>query len=163
MRLQINCDEGASRTIFYLDESSVEQDECEPVIIMNSPSGCPVFSMPALWRWADTYAYLIGALLIVVGSCLIQFGGKYYLASIVTINTFGMMFLVLFSLFGIVMPFSTPQFIVWICVFMSIFIGLGLGLGAYQWPKFGIISIGIFAGGLLGLLFYTVCFSNFGN
>jgi len=119
--------------------------------------------MPALWRWADNYSYVIGAVLIVVGSGLIQFGGKHYLASIVTINTFGMMFLILFSLFGIVMPFSTPQFIVWVCVFMSLFIGLGLGIGAYQWPKFGIISIGMFAGGLLGLLFYTVCFSNFGH
>lgn len=53
MRVQINCDEGASRTFFYIDENSIAQDECEPVVIMNSPSGCPVFSMPALWRWAD--------------------------------------------------------------------------------------------------------------
>jgi hypothetical protein len=53
LRLQINCDEGASRTIFYLDENSVASDECEPLVIMNSPHGCPVFSMPAMWRWAD--------------------------------------------------------------------------------------------------------------
>lgn len=102
-------------------------------------------------------------MLIFIGFGLIQYGGKHYLASIVTINTVGMMFLILFTLFGNVMPFSTPQFMVWICVFMSICIGLGLGFGAYQWPKFGIISIGMFAGGLLGLLFYTICFSNFGH
>ena len=106
---------------------------------------------------------MIGVLLIVLGVGLIQFGGKHYLASIVTINTIGMMFLVLFSIFGAVMPFSTPQFMVGIYIFMSLFIGLGLGLGAYQWPKFGIISIGIFSGGLLGLAFFTVCFSNFGT
>ena len=64
-------------------------------------------------------------------------------------------------MFGIVMPYSTPQFMVSLSILMSIFIGLGLGLGAYQWPKFGIVSIGMFAGALLGLLFYTVCFSNF--
>lgn len=128
---------------------------------MNSPHGCPVFSMPALWRWAGNYAYIIGTILMLIGIALIQFGGKHYLASIVTINCLGMTFLVLFSMFGIVMPYSTPQFMVSLSILMSIFIGLGLGLGAYQWPKFGIVSIGMFAGALLGLLFYTVCFSNF--
>lgn len=119
--------------------------------------------MPALWRWAENWSYLIGAILMLLGVGLVQYGGKHFLASIVAINSLGMTFLVLFSMFGIVMPFSTPQFMVTICILMSLFIGLGLGFGAYQWPKFGIISIGFFAGSLLGLLFFTVCFSNFGG
>ena len=113
LSIQINCDAGATRTIFYLDENSIAEDECEPLIVMNSPSGCPVFSMPALWRWADNHCYLIGAVLMLIGFGLVQYGGKHYLASIVTINSLGMFCLMLFTLFGNFMPYSTPQFMVW--------------------------------------------------
>ena len=46
---------------------------------------------------------------------------------------------------------------------MSLFIGIGLGVGAYKWPKFGIVSIGLFSGGIVGVIFYTICFSHFGQ
>lgn len=52
---------------------------------------------------------------------------------------------------------------VWSCVFMSVIIGLGLGFGAYKWPKFGIVSIGMFAGSIIGVVLYVVCFSTFSS
>jgi hypothetical protein len=64
--------------------------------------------MPAVWKWADQQAYMIGAILILMGVFLLQFGGKHYLTSIFMINTFGMMCLILCLLFGIVMPTVTP-------------------------------------------------------
>jgi hypothetical protein len=96
-----------------------------------------------------------------MGIFLIHLGGKYYLTSIFVINSFGMMCLIMITLFAIVMPDSTPQFMVWACVIMSAVIGLGLGVGAYKWPKFGIVSIGLFAGSIIGVVFYVICFSSF--
>ena len=150
LSIQINCDAGASRLSYSLDETSIVDDECSPVIIMNAPEGCPIFSMPALWRWGETFQYIVAVFFIFVGLLLLQFGGKYYMASIFTINSIGMMFLTLSVLFGIILPNSTPLELVWIMVGMSAGIGLGLGYGGYRWPKFGIFTIGLFSGSLFG-------------
>jgi len=40
---------------------------------------------------------------------------------------------------------------------------MGLGYGAYNWPKFGIIIIGMFSGAIMGTLIYTVFFGRLDN
>jgi len=41
----------------------------------------------------------------------------------------------------------------------SVGIGLGLGYGSYNWPKFGLGIMGVVTGAILGVLVYTLCFS----
>lgn len=47
---------------------------------------------------------------------------------------------------------------VWILLSSILIVGLGLGYGAYNFPKFGVIVIGYFTGLLFGTLIYTVFF-----
>jgi hypothetical protein len=38
---------------------------------MNAPEGCPIFSMPALWRWGETFQYIVAVFFIFVGMLLL--------------------------------------------------------------------------------------------
>ena len=90
---------------------------------------------------------------------MIEYGGKHYLWSMFTISTFAMMIFLLTILFYFVLPTTTPQWLVWIAMFACLGIGSGLGYGAYQWPKLGVVVISIFSGFIFGTVFYTVFFS----
>lgn len=128
---------------------------------MNTPAGCPVFSMPPLWRWTSSNSILIAIVMIVLGYLLLQYGGKYFMASMCIIATFGMTCIILCVLYGLLMPSSTPQYMVWMSVFFSMGAGAGLGYGVYNWPKAGIISIGLVVGAFIGSLIYTIFLSQY--
>jgi len=157
--LQINCDADVKKNEYYVDPSSIAEDECHPTVIMSSPAGCPVFGMPALWRWTDANNYLIGAVLILLGGCLIQFGGKYDTASLCIIASFGNFIVVMLFLFGVVLPDLTPLYIVWICCLMSLMIGAGAGYGVYIQPKAGLVSVGLTLGTIFGSIIYIMFLS----
>lgn len=71
LSIQINCNAGASRLTYSLDETSIVDDECSPKIIMNAPESCPVFSMPALWRWGEAFQYVVAVFFVFVGAILL--------------------------------------------------------------------------------------------
>jgi len=52
---------------------------------------------------------------------------------------------------------------VWTLFCASLTLGMGLGYGAYNWPKFGIIIISMFSGAIMGTLIYTVFFGRLDN
>lgn len=156
--IQLNCDAGASKTTFELDLKSISTDQCVPKIIMSSPHGCPAFGLPPLWKWTDQNHWLICAVLIVVGTTFLTVGGRYYLGTMAFVSTFGMSCLMLTFLYGFVLPHTTPQWLVWLSISMSICVGMGLGYGAYNWPKIGVFTIGAVVGSLIGSLFYVVIF-----
>jgi hypothetical protein len=143
-----------------LDLDSINENECTPKVIMNSPYGCPVYGMPPLWNWVDANQWLVAAALILFGATLLQFGGKHYFASMALISTFGMGSILMTLLFGLVMPSSTPHWMIWICLVLCYGAGAGLGYGAYNWPKIGVFSIGSTVGGFIGTIIFIIFFSD---
>lgn len=158
LNIKINCDMGSSKTTYHFDESSILEDECSPRVIMNSPAGCPIFGMPPLWRWVENQSIMIGLSFLIIGAFLAVLGGKYYRVTLLTISSMFMFLIMTTVVFGIIMPTNTPQFFVWIMIVALFILGLGLGYGAYNWPKFGVIIIGFFTGLLLGTIIYTIFF-----
>jgi hypothetical protein len=142
---------------------SISVDECNPKVIMNTPYGCPVFGMPPVWRWVEQNRFLMCAVLVVVGGLLLAVGGRYYLATMATISTLGMTCLMLTLLYGLVMPTTTPEWMVWLSVFLCLALGAGLGYAAYNWPKIGIFSIGAVVGAFIGTILYSIFFSGYAN
>lgn len=108
LEVQINCMPNKEKSSFYLDEKSLELNECHPKIIMESAAGCPVFSMGPLWKWSDNYTYLIGVVLIAYGSLLIWLGPKKATVSLSLTAFFGMFCFVLVFLHSIVIPSFLP-------------------------------------------------------
>lgn len=158
LNLRINCDMGSSKTTFHFDEESIAEDECSPRVIMSSPAGCPIFGMPPLWRWVENNSIIIGIVFILVGIYLALWGGKYYRITLLTISSMFMYIIMASVVFGIIMPTNTPQVFVWVMMVALLVVGLGLGYGAYNWPKFGVITVGFFSGLLFGTIVYTIFF-----
>jgi hypothetical protein len=127
---------------------------------MNSPYGCPVYGLPPLWNFIDAYKWLVAAALILFGSTLLTFGGKYHFATMALIATFGMGCILITILFGSVMPNSTPHWLVWVTMLLCFGAGAGLGYGAYNWPKIGVFSIGSTVGGFIGTIIYIMFFAD---
>jgi len=127
---------------------------------MNSPYGCPVYGMPPLWNWVDANHWFVAAFLILFGATLLQFGGKFYFASMALISTFGMGCILMTLLFGFIMPGSTPLWMIWVCLALCFGAGAGLGYGAYNWPKIGVFSIGSTVGAFIGTIIYIMFFSD---
>jgi len=81
--------------------------------------------------------------------------------SMCSIACFGMTCFTLCVLYGWILPSSTPQYIVWITMGFSLGVGAGLAYGVYNWPKAGIICIGLVVGSFIGSLIYIVFLSNY--
>jgi hypothetical protein len=103
---------------------------------------------------------LIGLFFLASGITMVEYGGKNFLISMSTISTLAMLVFLVTILFSFVLPTTTPQWLVWIVMFGCLGIGSGLGYGAYQWPKLGVIVISIFTGCIFGTVFYTAFFSD---
>ena len=104
---------------------------------------------------------LIAIVLILLGLCLIQFGGKYYMASMCITAAFLMTCIMMCILYGIVLPHSTPMYIVWMSLFFCMGVGAGMAYGVYNWPKVGIVTVGLIVGSFFGSLIYTLFLSEF--
>ena len=158
--LQINCDPLAKESQYEIDPDSISKDECHPKVILTSAAGCPSFSMPPLWRWNYANHIIIGIFLVLIGGLLLQFGPQYDKECLIMISTMSISTIVLVFLHALIMPSSTPQWMVWITLFMSIGIGAGAGYSVYAWPKSGIIYIGLTLGTIFGVLIYLIFMSN---
>lgn len=89
------------------------------------------------------------------GGALLSYGGKFYMASIAIMATLNAIFVSLSLIFGWIMPSITPQVMVWWLILLSIGVGCGNGYGAYHWPKGGIVVVCLYAGTIMGILFYS--------
>ena len=50
---------------------------------------------------------------------------------------------------------------VWIIMFMTLGVATGTGYGAYHWPRFGMVTIFLFNGYLMGITIYTALFGQY--
>jgi hypothetical protein len=130
---------------------------------MNTPYGCPIYGMPPLWNWVDYNVYLVSAFLIIFGAGLLQFGSKHYLVSMALISTFGVGFVLLSILYGVIMPATTPIWMVWVSIVLCFGTGAGFGYGAYNWPKVGVFTIGLTVGAFIGTIIYIIFFTEFNH
>jgi hypothetical protein len=155
LNVQINCDSGAEETKIFLNRTAFQNDKCSPQIVMSSPAGCPVFSMPALSRWIQSYYFIVTLAYFMIGMTLLVFGGKFYMASIATISAVFATVVMLTSMFAHILPGFTPSFLVWIFIVLCCGIGSGAAYGTYHWPRAGIVIISLCTGCILGMTIYS--------
>ena len=128
---------------------------------MSTPAGCPVFSMPPLWKWTSDNGIFLALIFITCGVLLLWAGGKHFVASMCLIAGMAATTIMLCVLFAFILPNSTPQYMVWCTVFFCMGIGAGMSYGVWHWPKAGIITIGTVVGIFWGTIFFTLFLSTY--
>lgn len=149
LRVQINCNKHVERTVYQLDTDSLK-NPCEPLVVMNSEHGCPVWTTGTLAMFMDEYSIWLGVPLIIMGLYLMSAGGRYPKSTLFCFTTFMTTIMFTETLYINLMPSYTPLWTVWVSLIVTTGMGVGLGFGAAWWPRIGVGFIGLCFGGLLG-------------
>jgi len=87
--------------------------------------------------------------MVVIGGCLIVFGGVLPGVTLLSLTTLIMGTLILTFLYSYATS-DFPSWTVWIGAYFSYGLGFGLGLGSMKWPKIGVLLLGAAVGFIFG-------------
>lgn len=88
-----------------------------------------------------------------------EYGGRHPTVTMFVMSTFFVMALSVSLLFAFILPTSTPSWGIFVIIVACTLFGMGTGYGVFNWPKVGVVLIGLFMGSLLGTIIYSVFFS----
>lgn len=153
--IEATCDPDASTATAFFKAKSLE-DECNPVVELVSQHACPLFSVHALWRYFEKYSLAIALLLIIGGSFLLAQGQRFYKATVAVATMLLVGFASLLAVYVLIMPAGSPEWTVWISIFVTFGFGLGVGWIAAESIRFGILIIGVLLGSFLGIVVFNL-------
>jgi len=168
VRYEVFCDPSVqtqpSLTAANLDWS----DPCSPKLSFSHKSGCPVFEATSIVRFLSENPWAMGILLLIFGSFVAFFGGKFF--SWVLAGVAGSLVFLLVLLFGSIFGAfksldqgrdASPGYITLAVMTFLVALGLGILVGwlIKHIQRAGICVMGTVAGFLLGFLVYTFVFA----
>jgi hypothetical protein len=115
-----------------------------------------MFSVHALWNLFEKYEIGLALAMIILGVFLMIFGGRYFKTTIILSTAFVLGTAVLLVLYVFIMPAATPEWTVWLSLFVIYGIGGGIGLIVSYFARFGVLFVGAFMGTVVGLIFYNM-------
>jgi hypothetical protein len=118
---------------------------------------CSVYSLNALWAWMNTYSWLWGIILIVIGIPLCLFGRKLFSATLFLIGTLLTVTVILLLFYSTFLSDKTEAWIGWVVLSCSILLGLAGGYLLYKCQKLGAAVVAGWGGFMGGLLINTTC------
>jgi hypothetical protein len=152
--IQINCNPNIDKVTYSLDKESLKSP-CDPLVIMNSPHGCPVMNIGPLGQVIEKAKYFIGLPMILIGIFFLGVGGRYPTTSFLLFTTLTVGCFLLFSIFMFLLPSEyMPEWTVYVLSVVCYSMGAGLGYGAAKWPKMGIAVIAFTIGGTIASFFH---------
>jgi len=126
---------------------------------MTSAAACPVLTLGTLWRFFNQYYYIFGVAMMLTGLFLLVFGGRMFKVTMFLAGEVSIASFIMIIMFAAVYPNNSPMWVVWLTLMVSTGMGAGLGYAAQKWSRIGVFFIGVWMGGLLGALMYSM-FSN---
>ena len=169
VKYEITCDASAT-AVPTLNQQNLDllTDTCSPKLTFAHSTGCPVFAATSIVRFFAENPWLLGILLIIFGSIVTFYGGKYFPWVLATV-TGGMTFMVVL-LFASVLGFMVAldkgknahggEIAMTVLSFLvagAAGVLAGLFIKAIQ--RIGITILGTVAGFFAGFLLYTFVFA----
>lgn len=101
------------------------------------------------------YGEFFAVIFMVIGLFLMIAGGKNYEATTFIAATISVSFLFLVLIFILAMPADSPEWSVWLLMFVCFWIGAGAGAAAKKHIKAGVFFIGMTLGVFGGIVLYN--------
>eukprot|EP00347_Sterkiella_histriomuscorum_P010029 403338963 len=169
VRYEINCDATVTGTpVLTLANLDLTSDVCAPKLTFSHKAGCPAFQATSIVRFLSDNPWALGVILLIFGSIVTFFGGKFFHFILPTIAG-GVLFLGLL-LFGSVMGTlvaldkgkQSSAGEITLCVMTFIVSACIAGFVAWfikRIQRTGICLVGSVAGFFLGFILYTFVFA----
>jgi hypothetical protein len=148
--IKVNCNQDVFRTKYQLGIEETSEDPCHPLIIMESPHGCPVFTTGALALHNQSFWWVNAICMTLFGLYLLVSGGRYPQATLFLFCTAAIGNILTVIMFTFIFPEFLPKWTVIMMYILNYGIGAGLGLGAIKWPSLGVCVSGAILGLLIG-------------
>jgi len=160
LAVHIKCNPDAHMATYILDQASLATP-CDPVVIMESKYGCPLYQTGPLSTFIDRYNILLGVPMIMLGLYFVFRGGRNPKPTIFLFVTVSVSITLLATLYTYMLPVMLPVWTVFAVSVVCFGVGGGMAFGAARWPRIGILIIGSTFGIILGRFFEMFVFSSF--
>jgi hypothetical protein len=134
-----------------------DTNSCHNQLEFESSEACEKANFYAIWDFLQSYSYLFGGVLIIVGLFEVFLGAKLLVITIFLTSCFSVITIVFIFLFQFVIPNGANPAIIWVVLGISSISGLILGyfISKHYRFIFGFL-LGGYMGYFLGLLLYNV-------
>ena len=145
----------SNETTYTIDPKSIEANPCKPHIYFTSPSGCSIFSANGLFRWIESYFWIVAIVMIIIGGFELSYGLKLFKPTLFIIGTISVVAVILFVFYAWFLPRATAQWVTWVMLAVSTGLGLVFGFFLQKMTRIGVCALGAWGGVALGLLINT--------
>lgn len=122
---------------------------------MNSPQGCPVLSVNAIWAFLEKYKILWGIFFIILGLLLNFLGSKLFKPAIFLLGMSAFVFISMLFFYTVFFDAKTQDYIGWIVLTISVLIGILVGVILAKLSKLGVAVLSGWGGVCLGLILWS--------
>ena len=151
-QLQVECSSDDKSPVFEADSSS----PCKIPVKWESKSGCPILKLNAIWNYLSKYRMYLIPVLIIIGLFFLVLGSCFTKISVFLISAITIVFIILLILYSFILSFSTPEWVGWIILPVSVIIGVIAGFFLASFLKLGTFVIGAWFGATLAMILFEM-------
>ena len=144
--LKVTCSDDASDDPQWVESTD---DKWTVTIQWKNSNGCPIIKANAIWNFFNKYKTYLTPAIIVIGLYFLVLGAYFTRISVFLIIFVTTIFAVLFVMYAIILPYSTPDYVGWIILPAAAVAGLVIAGLTTTFLKIGVFLIGWWGGGML--------------
>lgn len=127
---------------------------CKKVIDFTSSVNYNWFSINALWRWMNSYYWIVAITMISIGAFIWALGLKLFKPTIFIVFTLSTFFVIMLLFYALILPITTKDWTVWVIGSVGLVLGLIVGFFMTKLARLGVAALGAWIGFVGGLLIH---------
>lgn len=132
------------------------QNPCKIAVEWESPAGCPILKLNALWNYFNKYKMYLTPAVIIIGLIFWLFGSFFTKISVFLISWVTVIFICLVIVYGLILSFSTPEWVGWMILPTAAIIGLFVASFLVTFLKIGVFLVGAWFGGTFASMLFEM-------
>ena len=130
------------------------EDPCTITIQWETPHGCPIIKVNALWSFVDRYREFLAPALLLAGFFFLFLGGYFAKVSIFIVIFSTVVFFVTAISYAFIISYKAEDWLGWIILPSAAILGAIVAFFVSTFIKIGVILIGLWTGAIMGLVLF---------